>query len=56
MLSPMANNVEMIRGGEFGIEASVRYDLFYDPGQLSLLLGHRHHPNGRSENIWKSQG
>ncbi|MFS3137433.1 ABC transporter permease [Gluconacetobacter sacchari] len=36
--SPMANNVEMIRGGQFGIAASVRYDLFYDTWITFLLL------------------
>ncbi len=39
MLSPMANNIEMIRGGQFGMEASVRYDLFYDSWTTVLLLG-----------------
>ncbi|GAA4482816.1 ABC transporter permease [Gluconacetobacter asukensis] len=39
MLSPMANNVEMIRGGQFGMGASVRYDLFYDTWMTALLLG-----------------
>lgn len=38
MLSPMANNVEMIRGGQFGLTASVRYDLFYDTWMTALLL------------------
>ncbi|MBB2204868.1 ABC transporter permease [Gluconacetobacter takamatsuzukensis] len=38
MLSPMANNIEMIRGGQFGIEASVRYDLFYDTWMTVLLM------------------
>lgn len=38
MLSPMANNIEMIRSGQFGIEASVRYDLFYNTWMTALLL------------------
>lgn len=38
MLSPMANNMEMMRGGQFGLEASVRYDLFYDTWMTGLLL------------------
>lgn len=38
MYSPMANNVEMIRGGQFGISASIRYDLFYDTWITVLLL------------------
>ncbi|GEB36536.1 hypothetical protein GLI01_05710 [Gluconacetobacter liquefaciens] len=38
LLSPMANNIEMIRGGQFGIEASVRYDLFYNTWMTVLLL------------------
>lgn len=38
MLSPMANNVEMIRGGEFGIGASVKYDLFYDTWSTALMV------------------
>lgn len=38
MCSPMANNMEMIRGGQFGIEVSVRYDLFYDTWITALLL------------------
>lgn len=36
--SPMANNIEMIRGGQFGITASVRYDLFYNTWITILLL------------------
>lgn len=36
--SPMANNIEMIRGGQFGIEAKVRYDLFFDTWATLLLL------------------
>lgn len=38
MLSPMANNVEMIRGGQFGIQASVHYDIFYDTWITFLFL------------------
>ena len=38
LLSPMANNTEMIRAGQFGIGARVRYDLFYDTWSTLLLL------------------
>ncbi|MFT8775276.1 MAG: ABC transporter permease [Gluconacetobacter liquefaciens] len=38
LLSPMANNIEMVRGGQFGISASVRYDLFYNTWMTVLLL------------------
>lgn len=38
MLSPMANNMEMIRGGQFGRAASIRYDLFYDTWSTALML------------------
>ena len=37
-LSPMANNLEMIRAGQFGLEASVKYDLFYDTWSTVLML------------------
>ncbi|GAN65949.1 ABC transporter permease [Acetobacter orientalis] len=41
LLSPMANNTEIIRSGQFGIAARVRYDLFYDTWAtlLALLIG-----------------
>ena len=41
LLSPMANNTEIIRSGQFGITARVRYDLFYDTWAtlLALLIG-----------------
>lgn len=38
LLSPMANNIEMIRGGQFGIAARVKYDLFYDTWSTLLIL------------------
>ncbi|QDH16073.1 capsule biosynthesis protein [Oecophyllibacter saccharovorans] len=38
LLSPMANNVEMIRGGQLGPEIHVQYDLFYDTWITGLLV------------------
>ena len=37
-LSPMANNVEMIRGGQFGISGNAKYDIFYDTWMTALML------------------
>ncbi|GBQ11375.1 ABC transporter permease [Swaminathania salitolerans] len=38
MLSPMANNIEMIRGGQFGGAASVKYNILYDAYITAALL------------------
>lgn len=38
LLSPMANNTEIIRGGQFGMTASVKYDLLYDTWATLLFL------------------
>lgn len=38
LLSPSVNNVEMIRGGEFGSAVHVYYDLFYDSWITALML------------------
>lgn len=38
LLSPMANNIEIIRSGQFGIAARVKYDLFYDTWSTLLVL------------------
>ncbi len=38
LLSPSVNNIEMIRGGQFGTAVHARYDLFYDTWMSLLLL------------------
>lgn len=37
-LSPMANDVEMIRAGQFGITAKTTYDIFYTSWSTGLML------------------
>ncbi|GBQ96356.1 ABC transporter permease [Asaia lannensis] len=38
LCSPMVHNVEMIRGGQFGMGANVHYDVFFDSWITGLLL------------------
>lgn len=38
LCSPMVHNVEMIRGGQFGMGASVHYDIYFDAWITGLLL------------------
>lgn len=38
LLSPSVNNIEMIRGGQFGTAVHVYYDLFYDTWITGLML------------------
>lgn len=38
LLSPSVNNLEMIRGGEFGPSVHPIYDLYYDTGCTAVLL------------------